>query len=61
VRRAEQEASGYFKRFGPEQKEFNSSDLDELRYFLRREVGPQKWTRKKYCALASSDRRGIHS
>ena len=43
MRRAEQEASGYFKRFGPEQKEFNSSDLDELRYFLRREVGPQKF------------------
>jgi AraC-like DNA-binding protein len=40
--RAEQEAGG-FKRFGPEQKEFNSSDLDEFRYFLRREVGPQKF------------------
>ena len=31
------------KRFGPEQKEFNSSDLDEFRHFLRREVGPQKF------------------
>src|SRR5467141_4526381 len=39
---AEQEPHG-FKRFGPEQKEFNSSDLDEFRHFLRREVGPQKF------------------
>jgi len=36
-------AGGNFKRFGPEQKEFTSSDLDEFRYFLRREVGPQKF------------------
>jgi hypothetical protein len=43
MRRTEQKAGGCFKRFGPEQKEFNSSDLDELRYFLRREVGPQKF------------------
>jgi AraC-like DNA-binding protein len=34
----EREAGG-FKRFGPEQKEFKSSNLDELRFVLRREVG----------------------
>jgi AraC-like DNA-binding protein len=32
-------AGGIPKRFGPEQKEFNSSDLDELRFVLRREIG----------------------
>ena len=32
-----------FKRFGADQKEFNSSDLDEFRHFLRGEVGPQKF------------------
>jgi AraC-like DNA-binding protein len=32
-------AGNLVKRFGPEQKEFNSSDLDELRFVLRREVG----------------------
>jgi AraC-like DNA-binding protein len=32
-------AGGLFKRFGPEQKEFNSSDLDEFRFVLGREVG----------------------
>ena len=36
-------AGGTSKRFGPEQKEFNSSDLDELRSILRREVGPSKF------------------
>src|SRR5258708_38157389 len=34
-----QREAGGFKRFGPEQKQFNSSDLDELRFVLRREVG----------------------
>lgn len=38
----EREAGG-FRRFGDEQKEFTSSDLDEFRHFLRREVGPQKF------------------
>ena len=32
-------AGGLFKRFGREQKEFNSSDLDEFRFVLGREVG----------------------
>jgi AraC-like DNA-binding protein len=32
-------AGGLVKRFGPEQKQFNSSDLDEFRVVLRREVG----------------------
>jgi AraC-like DNA-binding protein len=36
-------AGGFFKRFGPEQKQFNSSDLDELRSLLHREVGPSKF------------------
>jgi AraC-like DNA-binding protein len=36
-------AGGIFKRFGPEQKQFDSSDLDELRFVLRREVGPSKF------------------
>jgi AraC-like DNA-binding protein len=45
MRHAEQDAlaGGFFKRFGPEQKQFNSSDLDELRSVLHREVGPQKF------------------
>ncbi len=34
-------AGGIPIRFGPEQKQFNSSDLDELRFVLRREVGQQ--------------------
>jgi AraC-like DNA-binding protein len=34
-------AGGFFKRFGPEQKQFKSSDLDELRFVLRREVGQE--------------------
>jgi AraC-like DNA-binding protein len=36
-------AGGLFKRFGPEQKQLNSCDLDELRSILRREVGPSKF------------------
>ena len=32
---------GIRKRFGPEQTQFDSSDLDELRFVLRREVGQQ--------------------
>jgi AraC-like DNA-binding protein len=32
-------AGGTLRRFGPEQKQFDSSDLDELRFVLRREVG----------------------
>lgn len=36
-------AGGTLRRFGPEQKEFSSSDLDELRSILRREVGPSKF------------------
>ena len=45
MRHAEQDAlaGGLFKGFGTKQKEFNSSDLDELRFVLNREVGPQKF------------------
>ena len=32
-------AGGILKRFGPEQKELSSSDLDDLRFVLRLEVG----------------------
>jgi AraC-like DNA-binding protein len=41
--RPDEQEAGRFKRFGPEQKEFKSFDLDEFRHFLRREVGPQKF------------------
>lgn len=41
--RPDEQGLGRFKRFGPEQKEFQSFDLDEFRHFLRREVGPQKF------------------
>jgi AraC-like DNA-binding protein len=45
MRHAEQDAlaGGFFKGFGTKQKQFNSSDLDELRSVLYREVGPQKF------------------
>jgi hypothetical protein len=40
MRHAEQDAlaGGFFKGFGTKQKQFNSSDLDELRSVLNREV-----------------------
>jgi AraC-like DNA-binding protein len=36
-------AGGFFKGFGSKQKQFESADLDELRFVLNREVGPQKF------------------
>jgi len=36
-------AGGLVKRFGREQKQIDSSDLDEFRSILRREVGPSKF------------------
>ncbi len=45
MRHAEQDAlaGGFFKGLGSNQKKFNSSNLDELRSVLNREVGPRKF------------------
>lgn len=45
MRHAEQDAlaGGFFKRFGPKDKQFVSHNLDEIAAVLQREVGPQRY------------------